>query len=237
MREALAEKYDLPRVRSLLRAFARATVSDLDSFGQVWSLVRATEETNHVVRFTVPAQDVVLGGGDYLESTTAERRAAVRRWYGEGRRSNVRRRPPKPSRSPRGLLVSDGGEGRALIRRFDGLALCAPTALPPGYVWPAEAARKYRLAGHPAVVAYATAGSGRSVLWMMTTWNDPPILSSPSGTVGVHGRAVEVWWEDGRVRQVAWRLGKTRVWITNTLRDELTKGEMLALAGTCRALR
>jgi hypothetical protein len=36
------------------------------------------------------------------------------------------------------------------------------------------------------------------------------------------------------LRQVAWQLGSTRVWITNTLRDELTNAEMLALMGSCR---
>jgi hypothetical protein len=71
---------------------------------------------------------------------------------------------------------------------------------------------------------------------MMTTWNDPPILSRPSGTVRLQGQTVDVWREDGRLRQVAWTLGSTRVWITNTLRDELTNSEMLALAGSCRTL-
>jgi LCP family protein required for cell wall assembly len=237
MRQALAEKFDLPRVRRLLRAFARATVSDLDSFGQVWSLVRAIEETNHVVRLTVPAQDVAVGGGDYLESTTAERRAVVRRWFGESRAPAARRRPGRQSPPPRATLIPDGGEGRALFGRYHGVSLCVPTALPAGYWWPMDAAHKYRLAGHPAVAAYATAGSGRSVLWMMTTWNDPPILSSPTGSARVHGRSVEFWRDSGRVRQVAWRLGKSWIWITNTLRDELTGSEMFALAGTCRALR
>ena len=37
----------------------------------------------------------------------------------------------------------------------------------------------------------------------------------------------------GKVRQVAWRVGPTRVWITNTLRDDLTRQQMLALAQSC----
>jgi polyisoprenyl-teichoic acid--peptidoglycan teichoic acid transferase len=238
MRQVLAEKFDVLRIRTLLRAFAQATVSDLASVGQLWSIVRAVEETSHVVRLTVPARDVVRDGGDYLDSTVAERRAAVRRWYGtrQAKGTHHSRRAPSAAQSA-GQLVPDGGRGRALLAPIHGLALCAPTALPPGYVWPSEAARTYRLAGHPAVAAYATAGSGRSVLWTMTTWDDPPILSSPTGSARVHGRTVELWREGGRLRQVAWQLGSTRVWITNTLRDELTKGEMLALAGTCRPLR
>ena len=237
MHEALAEKFDLLRMRGLLRAFADATVSDISSLREIWSIVRAVQETKHLVRLTVPAQGVVLNGADYLEAKTAERRGAIRRWYG-GRGGTAHHQSGRQSARPRiAPLVPDGGEGRALLGRFHGLALCAPTALPSGYAWPSGAARTYRLDGHPAVAAYATAGSGRSVLWMMTTWDDPPILSNPTGTTRVHGRLVELWREDGRLRQVAWQLGSTRIWVTNTLRDELTSSEMLALARTCRPFR
>ncbi|HEY3069273.1 MAG TPA: LCP family protein [Gaiellaceae bacterium] len=240
MRQALAEKFDVFRMRTLLRAFAKATVSDLSSLGQIWGIVQAVEGTpsSRVVRLAVPAQDVVFGGGDYLQSTTAERSAIIQRWYG---RSGARKGRPATGRhsvrpSP-AQLVSDGRQGRALLGRFHALALCAPTALPPGYAWPSGAARKYSLGGHPAVAAYATAGSGRSVLWTMTTWQDPPILSSPSGTTRTRGLTVELWREGGHLRQVAWEVGRTRAWITNTLRDELTNAQMLALAGSCKPLR
>jgi polyisoprenyl-teichoic acid--peptidoglycan teichoic acid transferase len=237
MRQVLADKFDVLRIRSLLRAFARATVSDVSSVGQLWSLVRAVEETSHVVPLTVPAQDVVVGGADYLEATAAERRAAVRRWYGPRETARAHRSRVRPAHAASvAPLVADGGEGRSLIARFHGLSLCAPTALPPGYVWPSDAAREYTLTGHPAVAAYATAGSGRSVLWTMTSWDDPPILSGPTGTARVRGRTVALWREGGRLRQIAWQLGGTRVWITNTLRDELTNAAMLALARSCRPL-
>jgi polyisoprenyl-teichoic acid--peptidoglycan teichoic acid transferase len=114
MRQALAEKFDLLRMRSLLRAFARATVSDLSSVGQVWSIVRAVEDAHRVVRVTVPAQDVVFGGGDYLEASAAERRAAVRRWYGTRAPAAAGRHVHRPTARVRGgALVPDGGEGRA----------------------------------------------------------------------------------------------------------------------------
>jgi hypothetical protein len=55
--------------------------------------------------------------------------------------------------------------------------------------------------------------------------------------VRVRGRTVELWREGGHLRQVAWEVGRTRAWITNTLRDELTNAQMLALAGSCKRLR
>jgi hypothetical protein len=112
---------------------------------------------------------------------------------------------------------------------------CVPTELPPGYRWPTGAARGYVLDGHPALALYATAGSGHSAVWTMTTWQDPPVLRSPTKTIRLAGRDVDVWTESGAVRQVAWRVGATRVWLTNTLRNELTRGQMLALAKSCAA--
>jgi hypothetical protein len=115
------------------------------------------------------------------------------------------------------------------------MRVCVPTKLPPGYRWPPQdAARRYVLDGHPAIAAYATAGSGTSVLWMETTWQDPPILASPTATFRRAGRSYDVYTESGgKVRQIAWRVGATRVWITNTLRDDLTRQQMLALARSC----
>jgi hypothetical protein len=36
------------------------------------------------------------------------------------------------------------------------------------------------------------------------------------------------------VHQIAWQLGATRAWLTNTLRDTLSNTEMIALASSCR---
>jgi hypothetical protein len=134
--------------------------------------------------------------------------------------------------------VPDGGRGLELLRARVPIRRCAPTALPPGYFWPAsDAARSYTLAGHPAIAAWATAGSGRSILWMWTTWQDAPDLRGPSATIRRGGRVYSVWTDTGRIRLIAWREGPTRAWITNTLRNELTSKQMLALAQSCKPLR
>lgn len=110
-----------------------------------------------------------------------------------------------------------------------------PQALPSGYRWPEEsAARIYTLAKRPAMAAYATAGSGVSVLWMWTTWSGAPILHAPNDAVKIGSRKYHLYWESGRLRMIAWRLDETVVWITNTLRNELDKQQMLALARSCR---
>lgn len=112
---------------------------------------------------------------------------------------------------------------------------CVPEALPPDYHWPSEeAARTYTLAKKPAMAAYATKASGNSILWMWTTWQNPPILDAPNDAVKIKGKTYHLYWESGQLRMVAWRLGRTNVWITNTLRNEVSKDQMLALARSCR---
>jgi hypothetical protein len=115
---------------------------------------------------------------------------------------------------------------------------CVPTALPRGYYWPyQDAARAYAIDGHPAIALYATAGSGRSLLWTFTTWQNPPVLARPTRVVEVHGRSMEAFVDSGGFRQVAWNVGPTRVWLTNTLRNEVTNAQLLALAASCRGNR
>ena len=92
------------------------------------------------------------------------------------------------------------------------------------------------LAHHPATALYATAGSGDSVLWMFTTWDNPPILRGPTSTITRGGRRYDVYTAGGRLRQIAWRIGATRAWITNTLEDTIPNAQLIALAESCRGV-
>jgi LCP family protein required for cell wall assembly len=238
-REALAGAWNPLRMRRLVFAFAKATTSDISRLGDVLSLARAVHDTpsGHIVRRVVSANDVVLDGADYLSASRAQLRATVTAWLGTAHPRRVAK-SPTPRRSiaiARAPLVADGGRGASLVASAaNGIRTCSPTSLPPGFWWPSDAVRSYTLAGHPAIAVYATAGSGDSALWMYTTWKDPPTLSDPSSTITRGGRSYDLYTAAGRVHEVAWRLGPTRVWLTNTLRDTLTNAQMIALARSCR---
>jgi LCP family protein required for cell wall assembly len=236
--DALGVKWDILEVRKLAFAVAKATTSDIDGLGEVLSLARAVHDTpsGNVERTTVSASDLVLYGADYLSATPSQLRATVRAWLG------AKSPPPKPARpaqekpasAPPPQLVADGGRGKALLASVaNGIRTCAPTQLPPGFFWRSDSARSYAIAGHPAIALYATAGSGDSLLWMFTTWEDPPILSSPAATIRHGGRTYDAYTSDGRIHQLAWHVGASRVWLTNTLRDTLTNAQMLAVADSC----
>jgi LCP family protein required for cell wall assembly len=236
--DALAGDWNLLRVRRLALAAARATTSDISSLGELYSLGKAIHDTpaNRIVRLTVSAQDEVLYGADYLAASPEQLGSTVRAWLGASRpRASSSRRVAAVASPAPVHLGADGGRGQALLSTVaTGMRTCAPTALPDGFWWPSSAARSYKLAGHPATALYATAGSGDSVLWMFTTWDDPPVLRDPTTTVTRRGRSYDVFTAGEKIREIAWKVGATRVWITNTLRDTLTNPEMLALADSCR---
>jgi polyisoprenyl-teichoic acid--peptidoglycan teichoic acid transferase len=234
LRQSLADRLDLLRLRRLARDFAAATTSDISSFREVWSLAGAVQDAHPIQRLTVEGSDVVLYGAYYIAADVTQLKAVVARWLGlPGKPGPSRQEAVSP---PPVRLQSDGGRAGALLRPLaPGLRRCVPQELPPGWWWPDGAARAYTLAGHPAIALYATSGSGRSALWSFTTWPDPPILRGASTTRVLGRRQVDVWTEGGTIRQIAWRIGPTRAWLTNTLRNELSAREMLALARTCAA--
>jgi LCP family protein required for cell wall assembly len=235
---------NLVALRDRADEFAKATTSDISSLSELWWLFRAAHDTSasHLTRTTLQAQDLTLYGAFYLSASDAERATAVHALYA------VPAAKPKPSASttpattapespPPVALVADGGTGARLLQSQVRIRRCAPTELPSGYWWPSEEpVRSYVLAGHPAIAAYATAGSGRSVLYTFTTWQDPPALDSPTTVVKHDGRSYDVWTEGGHIRQIAWQIGPTRAWITNTLLDELSNTQMIGLAASCEAV-
>jgi polyisoprenyl-teichoic acid--peptidoglycan teichoic acid transferase len=65
-----------------------------------------------------------------------------------------------------------------------------------------------------------------------TTWNDPPLLSSPSGTRIVNGRKLFLYKDGSKLTTVAWHRDGDAYWISNTLTEDLTNNQMLSIAGS-----
>ena len=241
-RQMQAGLTDVGGLPGLVDAIAEATTSDIASVGDALSLAQRLRATppDRINRVVLQGGSVMLGGASYVVSSPAQRRSSLRRWARVGRlvkaqkrRAAAHRRAPR-RRKARVRLVRDGGVGRRLARSLDGVAACAPRGLPAGYRWGDRMpARSYRLSGHDTGAMWATAGSGRSVLFMFTRWQEPPVLSSPSDTIRLAGEDVQLFYESGRLRMVAWRSGRTRAWVTNTLRNELPDRTLIALARSC----
>ena len=65
-----------------------------------------------------------------------------------------------------------------------------------------------------------------------TTWQNPPILSSPNGTRFVAGKQLLLYANGGKLNLVAWRTPQGAYWISNTLTDDLTNRQMIAIAAS-----
>ena len=66
---------------------------------------------------------------------------------------------------------------------------------------------------------------------MGTTWEDPPILESPSETRTIDGREYLLFYAGERLRMVGWKEEGSAYWISNSLLNSLSENEMMAIAG------
>jgi hypothetical protein len=65
-----------------------------------------------------------------------------------------------------------------------------------------------------------------------TTWNNPPLLSSPSGHREIGGRELFLYKDGAKLTQVAWHRDGDAYWISNNLTETLTNNQMLQIAAS-----
>jgi len=65
-----------------------------------------------------------------------------------------------------------------------------------------------------------------------TTWNNPPLLASPSGTMIVNSKKLYLYKDGSRLTTVAWHHDGDSFWISNTLASLIPNREMIAMAAS-----
>jgi hypothetical protein len=65
-----------------------------------------------------------------------------------------------------------------------------------------------------------------------TTWQNPPILSSPSETKTVNGKQLLLFANGGKLGLVAWRTPKGVYWVSNSLTDTIPNRQLVAIAAS-----
>ncbi len=65
-----------------------------------------------------------------------------------------------------------------------------------------------------------------------TTWQNPPLLSSPTTTRVENGKTLLIYANGGKVSVVAWRTGQGTYWVSNTLTDTLSNRQMVQIAAS-----
>jgi LCP family protein required for cell wall assembly len=128
--------------------------------------------------------------------------------------------------------VSQGAAQWQALQRQAHLSLYMPTAWSPGLGY--EQFRAYRVrVGHRSVRAAVVVGTTpQGGYWDVQAlrWTDPPILANPDQVRTIGGRSYSLYYDDAALHLVAWRVGATVYWVSNTLDDELSNPVMLALA-------
>jgi LCP family protein required for cell wall assembly len=64
------------------------------------------------------------------------------------------------------------------------------------------------------------------------TWQNPPILGSPSFTRMVNGKQLLIYTNGGKVSVVGWRTAWGVYWVSNTLTDTLSPRQMIGIAAS-----
>jgi LCP family protein required for cell wall assembly len=72
--------------------------------------------------------------------------------------------------------------------------------------------------------------------FMGTRWTDPPILNDPDDEKTIGGHDYKLFYDDNRLRIVAWQTDQGSFWLSNTLAESLSNAEMLKIAQTFRQL-
>jgi LCP family protein required for cell wall assembly len=231
--------------QKLIDIFADNTASDIRSSGALRRILRlalgAVDEPIKQVRFHGRL------GESYVYASDRQIQQAVSQFLnvssGKGPLSKQRKkapnaRPRKKHKKNKVKLIDatvSGREQAALADKDVGFPVYYPNKLVPGSSY-VDAPRTYKLkitsgkrqAAYKMVIFTGFIGEYYGVEGMR--WRDPPILDSPSEKRKIGGREYLLFFNGDRLRLVGWKTKRGSYWISNTLLQTLSTGEMLGVA-------
>jgi len=83
---------------------------------------------------------------------------------------------------------------------------------------------------HAYIVPFQQNGLGGYYDFEGTDWLNPPLVAHPTETRKIGGVAYRIFADGGHIHTVAWREGRVLYWLTNTLLEDLTNEQMVAIA-------
>ncbi len=253
---ASATLTSFPHLFSVATIMSHYAVSDIAGLGRIFGLVTLGMklDTNHVYQAHITGSTPTIGGVSYVVATPQQIATAVRQFLSPvrapGQTSSTAAAAAAtataaaPSTSASSAAVQTGtpqdmAQWRALARRTP-LSLLAPSAWSQGLGY--DQFRAYKVTTDqgnvvPAAVVVGTTPQGGYWDVQALRWTDPPILESPDVVKTIAGRSYSLYYDGAKLRMVAWRVGETAYWVSNTLDDELSNRLMLALATSCSPVR
>ena len=202
------------------------------------------------VRFLTTSQAAIFGTGSYVTSTPAlehetleaflHSEAAPRIPTGAAPpASHGHHRHGTPHASASGLTATTG-ESEAVQQ-----AVNVPFQVLYPSLQTAQAqqqqVRAYTLADpaghthHAYVVVWEQNTIGGYYDFQASDWTDPPLFAHAHSQLA-YGRRMLIVYDGGHIHVIGWRSHGVLYWLTNTLLEELSNSQMLAIAGSAHAL-
>ena len=196
--------------------------------------------------------------GSYVTSTPEQIKSAVHEFMHPGPVKQVRPRTTRKrgGKTRRSTVEMRNGlsEAQALVkgihvRKSTRMPVYVPRAVTPraAYAQSTQVApnpRRYVLRGprghkfaayRLVLVEDATKGQYYGV--QGTTWRNPPLLAAAHQTRKIGNRTYRLYTDGGRLRLVAWYTPKAVYWVSNTLSQDLSNQQMLAIASSLTRVR
>jgi len=204
------------------------------------------------VKFQASNVNAAINGGSYVTSSSHLEQATLEEFLGTHEPSrhtasssthSSRHRHHRTGKiSPRAAgLVPTNSESEVVKA-----ALKVPfQVLYPAYQTAAgrqQTVRAYSLAdehGHPHhayVVVWQQTGIGGYYDFQGTDWLNPPLFAHAHLRV-IHGRTYELVDDGPHIHVLGWRQGRVLYWVSNTLLEDLSNEQMLAIAKSAQSLR
>ncbi len=242
----------LPRFLAAMTIISRNVTSDISSLGKLYSVLTLalSLNTDHVYQTHVQGSTPTINGVDYVVATPVQVQAAVHQFLhpvkaphsvivagapGVSPAAGAASPSPTAKRPKTRRAITDSAYHVAQWRALQAhshLKLYMPAALPGGLGYD-----QYRAYAVPtgsgmakAAVVVGTASQGGFWDVQAIAWTGAPILASPDATRTIAGRSYSLYYDGSHLHMIAWQAGGVAYWVANTLDEELTNHQMLALA-------
>ena len=207
------------------------------------------------VRFTTTNVNATFNGGSYVTSTPTLEQETLDRFLNGHETLNVGSPKPSSSHSSKHSKHSSGGPSARSLNLFptslpsESEAVKAAVNIPFHVLYPSlqtgqaeqQMVRAYTLPDqsgrihHAYVVVWQQNILGGYYDFQGTDWLSPPLFAH-NHSQGIDGRIYKIVDDGSHIHVVGWRSGKVLYWVTNTLLEELSNSQMLAIARSAQSL-
>jgi LCP family protein required for cell wall assembly len=262
LREQISPEDVLGQIDTVAKAVGHAIASTFNSSSsellELAKLVAFSQSKPiRQVRFLTTNVDLKLGGGSYVSSTpTLEKKTLDTFLYGHETLHVPTPRPPAHNNNNTSSHARHGSSANGAARSLglipssgESEAVKAALSIPFQVLYPTlqtglseqQAVRAYMLsdqhrhAHHAYVVVWQQSVIGGYYDFEGTAWLNPPLFAH-AHTQTIGGRDYRIVNDGAHIHVVGWRSGRVLYWVTNTLLEELSNQQMLAIAASAQPL-